>query len=158
MDEIEPLYEKDKEAFFKEVEGSLAPFVDFEGFSRGVMAKYYRRASDEQKERFARKFRDSLVRTYADALIGFENERMEIVESRENGPDRATVKVNIHGTDGQVYPVDYTMIYTGSRWKLRNLVVNGINIGLQFRSQFSTYMQKYGNDMEKVIENWDVDA
>lgn len=159
FEEIQPLYEKDKEKFFAEVETSLAPFVDFEGFSRGVMAKYYRRASEEQRKRFVDKFRNSLVRTYADALVGFDNQKVEVVEPRKPSEgDRASVEVKIHGSDGKIYPVDYTMIREEGKWKLRNLVVNGINLGLQFRSQFSAYMQKYNGDMEKVIKNWDVDV
>lgn len=157
LKEIQPLYETDKEKFFDEVEKSLTPFIDFDGFARGVMAKYYRRASDEQKKRFAQAFKSSLIRTYADALVGFDNQRVEILEpdSRDAGDDKQTVKVKIYGRDGQVYPVDYSMVYKNGKWKLRNIVVNGINIGLQYRSQFSAYMQKYDN-MDQVIENWDV--
>lgn len=159
LKEVQPLYESDKEKFFAEVKKSVEPFIDFEGFARGVMAKYYRRASDEQKQRFASKFKDSLVRTYGDALAGFEGQKIKVLESsgESAGEDRASVKLEIHGTDGEVHPVTYTMIYKDGIWKLRNLTVEGINIGLQFRSQFSSYMQEHGNDIEKVIENWDVD-
>lgn len=159
LKEIQPLYESDKEKFFAEVENSVDPFIDFEGFARGVMAKYYRRASDEHKQRFVQKFKDSLVRTYGDALVGFDGQKIKVLESSgESGrEDRASVKLEIHGTDGQVYPVTYTMVYVDGTWKLRNLTVEGINIGLQFRSQFASYMQEHGNDIEKVIENWDVE-
>jgi len=43
------------------------------------------------------------------------------------------------------------------RWLLRNVIINGINIGLQFRSQFNAYMQKYRGDIDLVIENWSLD-
>lgn len=159
LKEIQPLYEDDKEKFFDEVEASVDPFIDFEGFARGVMAKYYRRATDEQKQRFVSKFKDSLVRTYGDVLVGFDGQEVKVLDGAEDSvrEDRASVNLEIKGTSGEIYPVTYTMVYTDSGWKLRNITVEGINIGLQFRSQFSSYMQEHGNDIEKVIENWDID-
>ena len=71
---------------------------------------------------------------------------------------RATVELRVHGSDGVVYPVVYTLALVDGTWKLRNVVINGINIGLQFRSQFANYMQKYRNDINEVIANWNVDA
>lgn len=159
LDEVQPLYETDKQKFFTEVEQSLAPFIDFEGFARGVMAKYYRRASETQRERFAETFQRQLVQTYASALVEFDNERIEVLpleEPAEGG--RATASLEIHAADGAVYPVTYTLALVDGRWKLRNIIVEGINIGLQFRSQFSNYMQRYNNDIDKVIENWNVEV
>lgn len=159
--EIQPLYESSPEAFFVEVDKSLAPHIDFDGFARGVMAKYYRRADDEQKEAFSEKFRSALIQTYAKALVGFDNEKVEIVEDGSGvdpkRPDRAVVNLEVHGSDGTIYPVQYSLALVDDQWKLRNVVVEGINLGLQFRSQFGEYMQKYRNDIDEVIANWNVD-
>lgn len=156
--EVKPLYESDREAFYREVEDSLAPFVDFEGFARGVMAKYYRRASDAQRAQFVEKFQNELIRTYSNALVEFDNQKVEVEPLSEAPNDgRATVDIKVYGKDGSIYPVSYTLALIDGNWKLRNVVVDGINIGLQFRSQFSNYMQKYRNDIDKVIDNWDVE-
>lgn len=158
LDEVRPLYDSDKDKFFSEIEGALGPFIDFEGFARGVMAKYYRLASDEQKAEFAQTFQNQLIRTYSSALVEFENEKIEVLPLEsppENG--RATARLEIHAEDGTVYPVTYTLALVDGKWKLRNIIVEGINIGLQFRSQFSNYMQQYRNNIDAVIENWDVE-
>ena len=39
-------------------------------------------------------------------------------------------------------------------WKVRNVIVNGINIGKLFRDQFSDAMQRNGNDLDKTIDGW----
>ena len=36
----------------------------------------------------------------------------------------------------------------------RNIVVNGINLGLTFRSQFYSLMEKNNNDISTVIDKW----
>jgi len=155
--EIQPLYESDQERFFQEVRGSLEPVMDFKGFARGVMAKYYRRADPEQIDQFAIVFKEALIRTYATALVEFDNQKVDVKQdSVQQDGDRASIRLEVFGQDGTVYPVDYTLIYEDGTWKLRNIVVNGINLGLQFRSQFSAYMQKYRNDIDAVIANWNV--
>ncbi len=158
--EVQPIYKSDKDKFFQEVDSSLAPFIDFKGFSRGVMAKYYRRASDQQKARFAEVFRNSLIKTYAKVLVDFDNPQVTVKQNNkpQKDPRKARVSLEVHGKDGSVYPVEYSLVLVNEQWKLRNLVIDGINIGLQFRSQFTAYMQQYKNDIDKVIDNWSVDA
>ena len=155
-----PLYETDPEKFYSEIDESLAPFIDFEGFSKGVMAKYYRRANDDQKIRFTTSFRESLITTYAKALVGFDNQEIVVKESSipQKVPNKARVELEVHGKDGAIYPVEYSLVLIDNQWKLRNLVINGINMGLQFRSQFSNYMQQYKNDIDEVINHWKVDG
>ena len=158
--EIQPLYESDQEKFFSEVDQSLAPFIDFDGFSRGVMAKYYRRANDEQKSRFSETFRTALVKTYSKALVEFDNQEVIVLDNdhKSKRPDRATVDLEVHAKDGTVYPIQYSLALVDDQWKLRNVVINGINIGLQFRGQFANYMQQYRNNIDDVIDNWNVDV
>jgi phospholipid transport system substrate-binding protein len=158
--EIKPLYAEQPEQFFTRVESSLAPFIDFAGFSRGVMAKYYRRATDEQKIRFETVFRQKMVRTYAKALVEFDNERVDVVESAtlKSDPERAAIDLLVHSKEGTVYTINYSMVLVDTRWMLRNVTIEGINIGLQFRSQFAAYMDKYSNNIDDVIDNWTVDV
>ncbi|MCB1691936.1 MAG: ABC transporter substrate-binding protein [Pseudomonadales bacterium] len=157
--EVQPLYEKDPKAFYKEIRTSLEPFIDFDGFARGVMAKYYRLATEEQKQKFAETFQTELIQTYSKALVEFDNQKIEVLPLEEPPKDgRATVQVNVYGKDGTVYPVVYSLVLVEGEWKLRNIVINGINIGLQFRSQFQNYMQKYRNNIDDVIANWNVDV
>ena len=108
--EAQPLYEKDPEGFFSEVDATLGPFIDFEGFSKGVMAKYFRRASDDQKKRFQVAFRKQLIKTYAIALVEFDNEEVIVLPPGDPSkkPDRAEIRLEIHSGDGTVYPVSYT--------------------------------------------------
>jgi phospholipid transport system substrate-binding protein len=124
------------------------------------MAKYYRRASEQQKDRFVSVFQSSLIHTYATALVEFDNQQVVVKESNapQKDPKKARVNLEVTGNDGTVYPVEYSLVLIDGDWKLRNLVINGINIGLQFRSQFSAYMQQHKNNIDKVIENWKVDG
>ena len=156
LQEVRPLYESDPERFFTEVQNTLLPYIDLEGFAKGVMAKYYKRATPAQRQAFQDKFRESLIRTYATAIVSFEYKRLVVIppDRPPKRPHRETIKVEIHALSGNVYPLQYLMVEKEGKWLLRNILVNGINMGLQFRSQFSGYMQQHNQDIDRVISQW----
>ncbi len=160
LEEVKPLYVENPEQFYAAIDEALGPFIDFDGFSRGVMAKYYRRATDDQKAQFSKTFRTALIKTYGKALIEFDNQKIVVLDptldpKREG---RATIGLEIHGANNVIYPVEYTLSLEDNRWLLRNVSIEGINIGLQFRSQFASFMSQYRNDIDQVIANWTVDV
>ncbi len=159
--EVQPLYEEDPEKFFTAVQDALSPYIDFEGFAKRVMAKHYRTATEEQRAAFLSRFEDALIRTYATALLEFDNQKVVVVEptTPQKREDRATILIEVYSGSGTLYPVHYQLgLEEDGRWLLRNVIINGINIGLQFRSQFNAYMQKYKKDIDLVIENWEVEV
>ena len=159
--EVQPIYESDPDNFFAEVQNALEPYVDFVGFAKGVMAKHYRAASPEQQMAFVERFKESLIGTYVSALVEFDNERVIVLEPKvaQKKENRAVIMQEVYAKSGAIYPVQYQLERSDDgRWMLRNVIINGINIGLQFRSQFNAYMQKYNRDVDKVIENWSVDV
>lgn len=150
---------EDEERFFMEVEALLAPAVDFRGFARGVMAVHYKRASDDQRDRFTETFKWGLVRTYALALTEFKDGEIVLVpdDRPAQNPRRKNVKMEIRMGSGEVYPITYSMKQSkDGEWRLGNIIVNGVNIGLTYRSQFASAVQdqKYQGDLDKVIEAW----
>ena len=147
------------ERFYREVESLLSPVVDFESFARSVMAVHYRNASEEQRQRFAESFKWGLVRTYALALTDFRDGKVVVVppDRPPRNPQRQTVTMEIHTKTGEVYPVLYSVVQEDDgAWQIRNLIVNGVNMGLTYRNQFNSAMNdpKYGGDLDRVIAAW----
>jgi phospholipid transport system substrate-binding protein len=133
----------------------LAPVVDYRAIAKGVMAKYYRRAEPEQFEAFIGVFQDSLVQAYTKALVTFAIDSYSLQknpgEDGRAGREKVWVKVY---ADNSVYDIHYTMSSKSGAWKVTNVVLDGVNLGLAFRKQFATAMRQYGNNMDQVIDNW----
>jgi phospholipid transport system substrate-binding protein len=163
MEEIKPLYESDRTAYFAAVEQALAEFVDFQEVARGVMARYGtgpNGATLEQLQRFSGVFRASLVDFYGSALANYGGAEFEIVplETPPTDPENATnVRMNIQADDGSRFEVQYTMFLNADRvWMLKNLYIEGVNLRRQYYSQFDSMMMSNNYDIDKVIENWQV--
>lgn len=150
----------DPERFYQAVEGLLSPVVDFRRFAGSVMGKkYYQQASSEQRTRFADSFKWGLVRTYGLALTEFQDGELVVIPATQppRRPDRVSVNQEIRTSGGQVFPVVYSMARTDDgRWLMRNLIVNGVNLGLTYRSQFQSTAADpaNGGDLDKVIDAW----
>lgn len=157
------------ETYFGEIESLLDPVVDFRGFARGVMGPYATsdryRSLDEagreklvgQLDRFAGKIRDVMVRTYGKGLLAFGGSRIEVTVPSDPGPDarRATVQQLIYKEGAEPYVVLYQMGRNREgQWKLRNMIIENVNLGQIYRSQFESSARQYDGDLDRVIDNW----
>ncbi len=150
-------YQQNPQAFYDSLERILGAVVDSEGISRSIMTvKYSRGASAEQMKRFEDGFKRSLMQFYGNALLEYDNQDIRVLPAKAEGADsdRASVDMEVRDSKGVVYPVSYTMVQLGGQWKLRNVIINGINIGKLFRDQFTDSMQRNGNDLNKTIDGW----
>ena len=156
-------YKKNNDAFIVEVDRQLSPVVAFDSIARGVMGKYSRRAKPEQIEQFSSVFKNSLISFYGKALLKLDDTRLTI-EKVDAVPDAVLsdykagkarlvpVDMTVRTSSGTV-AISYSMVHQDGRWKLRNIIVDGINIGIQFRNQFADAMSKH-NNVQYVVDNW----
>ena len=149
-------YKADPAAFYASLERILGPVVDVQGIARGVMTvRYSRRASAEQLQRFEEEFKRSLMQFYGNALLEYDNQDIRVLPvANAQDAQRSTVNMEIRDARGTVYPLSYTMVRLDEQWKLRNMVINGINVGKLFRDQFAQSMQSNRNDLDKAIAGW----
>lgn len=148
-------YKANPSAFYDALNANLGPVVDADGISRSIMTvKYSRKATPDQMQRFQENFKRSLMQFYGNALLEYNNQGITVGAEKKDGDDRASVDMTVKGNNGAVYPVSYTLTKLNGEWKVRNVIVNGINIGKLFRDQFSDAMQRNGNDLDKTIDGW----
>lgn len=149
-------FDQDPEPFFSELDCLLGKVVDFRWIAYNVMGPYRAQANDEQLKRFAEAFRRDLIETYGRGLVSYGDETIVVLPlDGELGERRkVTVAQEIHGVDG-VFPLYYSMaLNKKGEWKITNVVINGINLGKTFRNQFSQRAQKYGGNLDQVIDSW----
>ncbi len=148
-------YKSNPQAFYDTLDRILAPVVDADGISRSIMTvKYSRKATPEQMQRFQENFKRSLFQFYGNALLEYNNQGIVVDPAKADDGKRASVGMKVTGNNGAVYPVQYTLENLGGEWKVRNVIVNGINIGKLFRDQFADAMQRNGNNLDKTIDGW----
>ena len=138
------------------VEDNLKDVADFRYIGASVMGRYFRNASPAQRSRFAEIFRQTLIDTYAKGLVTFDYREVRVLDSQQASrqPDQASVDMEVVANDGAVYPVSYSLRLSDGEWKVVNVIVNGINLGLTFRNQFDQAMRDNGRDYDATIDGW----
>lgn len=138
----------------------LEPVVAFDAIASAVMGKYEKQATDEQREIFAKSFKKTMVRLYAKALISFESKSIKVLQPgpEDVSPRKAKILSEVTAEDGTIYKVIYSMRKNKQgEWQARNMIVDGINLGLTYLNQFDSAMNRYSGDIDKVIKSWQTD-
>jgi phospholipid transport system substrate-binding protein len=148
-------YRSNPQAFYDALNRIVGPVVDADGISRSIMTvKYSRKATPAQMARFQENFKRSLMQFYGNALLEYNNQGITVGPAKDESGNRTSVDMQVKGNNGAVYPVSYTLEKISNDWKVRNVIINGINIGKLFRDQFADSMQRNGNDLDKTIDGW----
>lgn len=144
----------DPQRYYSAVDSVLTPVVDFDFIARGVMGHYAKQATAAQRARFSSTFRRDLVATFARGVATFGDMDVKVVNpgSAPSG-NRVNVLQEVRSKEG-ITKISYTLVRNrAGQWKLINVILNGVNLGKTFRSQFAQSMQTHG-DIDKVIANW----
>ena len=148
-------YKQDPADFYAALNNIVGPVVDAEGISKSIMTvKYSRKATPAQMQTFQENFKKGLFQFYGNALLEYNNQGITVDPAKDESGDRTSVGMTVKGSNGAIYPVQYTLEKINGEWKLRNVIINGINIGKLFRDQFADAMQRNGNDLDKTINGW----
>lgn len=145
---------KKTDAFFADVEKTLDSVVDFPFIAKTVMGKTAATATPEQIEKFGKTFKNGLIRTYAKGIANYADSQVKTLPVAGNDPKRVSVDQEV-SDKGNTHKLSYTMMKNkAGEWKLVNVVLNGVNLGKSFTSQFDQAMIKNNNDVDKVIDTW----
>jgi len=136
-----------KKKLYQLAEEKILPSFDFERISRLVLGKAWRKATDQQKKQFKSEFRSLLLRTYSVALSKFKDQGIEIKPMRMKPDDEiVTVKTEIVQDGAQPIKVNYALAKDGDSWLVFDIVIEGVSLVTNYRSQFSSEIRKGGMD------------
>lgn len=136
-----------QQKIFALAEEKILPNFDFEKVSRLVLGKNWTNATPEQKAAFQAEFKTLLLRTYATALSKYKNQTIEYKPFRmEAGAESATVKTAIQQPGGDPISVDYSLGKKADDWKVFDIVIEGVSLVTNYRSQFAQEIRQNGLD------------
>ena len=155
------LFNIDRPKYEQKIKDIFEPMIDFKRVAASVMGrKYYLLATKEQREEFVLIFKDSLLDTYAETLAqwGDSTIKTEFVNDYSNLELKNVEVRQVLDTGNSNYPISYKLRKNGKDWKIVNIIINGVNLGLTFRNQFQALAISQNEDIEATLNNWVSDA
>lgn len=128
-----------------EVEELAYQRFDFELISRLVLARNWQRFSPQQKSDFIDAFKKHLSATYRDTLDSFKDETIAISNARVEKNGDVTVMTRVKGATGDTQ-VDYRMRKGDAGWRGIDVIIEGVSLVQNFRSQAQEIVSAEGPD------------
>jgi phospholipid transport system substrate-binding protein len=129
------------------VENTVVPHFDFRQMSQSALGRFWRDATESQKEQLSQEFRELLVRTYATALLGYSGQTIEYLPMQyRSGDDKVMVQTKISSAGAPPVPVNYRLYKENSRWMVYDVVIDGVSLITNYRSQFASEVRRHGID------------
>jgi phospholipid transport system substrate-binding protein len=157
--EVVELIAKDKELrsggrgkLIQLIESKVLPHFNFSAMTALAMGQNWNKATPEQKKRLIEEFRTLLVRTYASALAAYSEQRFDFRPLRARPTDTdVTVNVRVIQSGAQPVPIDYSMEKTAAGWKVYDVMVGGVSLVANYRTEFNSTVREAG--VEGLIKN-----
>jgi phospholipid transport system substrate-binding protein len=140
----------DEQELYRVVDNILLPRFDRRYAGGLVMGKYWREATEEQRERFIMALYRSLLRTYAGSILDYEADSLEVLPFEGDlSEGKAVVETRVTLDTGVVTPVNYRMRLTDDSWKAYDVIIEGISYVTNYRKQYASEFRAKG--IEQVI-------
>ena len=129
------------------VNDKVLPHFNFTAMTALAMGQNWNKATPEQKKRLTEEFKTLLVRTYASALTAYSDQKFDFrpLRARPNDTD-VTVNVRVLQPGAQPVPIDYSMEKTSSGWKVYDVMVGGVSLVANYRTEFANVVRESGID------------
>ena len=155
------LFETDRSLYEQKIKDIFEPMIDFRRVAASVMGKkYYLLASQGERSEFVLIFKDSLLDTYAETLAqwGDSTIKTKFPDSKSNIYEKNIEVKQVLNTGSSKYPISYKLRRNEEGWKIVNIIINGVNLGLTFRNQFQALAVSHDENIDLTLQNWVSDA
>ena len=129
------------------VDAKLMPHVNFMRMTASAVGRFWRQASQEQKQKLQSEFKTLLVRTYSGALSQVRDQTLVVKPLRANpGDTEVIVRSELRTPGKDPVQLDYRVEKTDAGWKVYDLNVLGVWLVETYRGQFAQEINAKGLD------------
>jgi phospholipid transport system substrate-binding protein len=157
VEQNKELYEDDITEFYDRVDNILAPIIDFDTLIKSIIGKKnYIATSDELKNRFKIALKNQLIRIYAKTIVEYSKSKITIISSTKNKAFYIVKTELSIGTGKPPFQVIYVMKDSEDRWKIVEVVANGLRLVKSLRKSLLPEIEEKG--IESVINRLESEA
>lgn len=129
------------------VDKKVLPHFNFQRMTALAVGRDWRKATPQQQQQLATEFKTLLVRTYANALTGYRNQKVVYKPFRMNPEETdVLVRTEVQQPGNKPVQLDYSLELRDSAWKVYDVTVAGISLVTNYRDQFAQEVRAGGID------------
>jgi phospholipid transport system substrate-binding protein len=113
---------------------------DFGETAKRSLGRHWAARTPEEREEFVKLFGDLLERSYISKIELYGGEKIQYVGDKIEG-DTAVVQSKLLTKTGSEVPIEYRMLRKGERWLVYDVVIEGVSLVANYRTQFNKIIQ-----------------
>lgn len=126
---------------------------DMQTIGKFTLGKYWNTASASEKAEYSRLFRKMVLDVYTARFSEYNGEKIEVGAAKDlNEKDKIVSSYIIPVDGGQKVQVDWRVRNSGGSYKVVDVVVAGVSMGVTQRSDFSSVIQSGGGSIKALLD------
>jgi len=119
---------------------------DLREMAERSLGNQWTRLTPQEREEFVQVFGDLFQRSYTRLVLKFLPERRTLYGQEALDGATALVKTTLVSRRNERLPVDYQLIKKGARWAFFDVIIDGVSIVGNYRTQFSKIIRNSSYD------------
>ena len=119
---------------------------DFDTVSKLVIARPWRKFTKQQRAEFTAEFKTHLARSYGRRLSRYQGVGLEVLSEKPEQRGDVTVECRVVGGQFDGAQMNYRMRGKTGEWLIIDVVIEGVSLVSNFRSQFKPIVSQGGAD------------
>ncbi|WKZ18299.1 MAG: ABC transporter substrate-binding protein [Candidatus Jettenia sp. CY-1] len=131
----------------------ISPIFNFEEMSKRTLGQYWKKRSPEEKKEFVELFTVILKDSYIGKTDTYSGEKIVYITEKQD-KNYSTVQTKFITKNNTAILIDYRLINNQGKWKIYDVIIEGVSLINNYRSQFNTILLKssYGELIQKIKE------
>ena len=137
-----------KDAKEAQLEKIFSENVDIPWVGRFVMGRFWRDATDDQKKRYLAEYQNFVIKHYASRFTQYSSGSFKITGSKDDGDGEFVINMMMTSGEANAEPVavDYRVRADKNKFKVFDIIVEGVSMITTQRSEFSSVLNSNGID------------
>jgi phospholipid transport system substrate-binding protein len=127
----------------KSLKSVIGQIFDHAEMAKRSMGQNWKELTPVQQKEFTDLFATLLESSYAGKIESYNNEKIIYLREIVDG-DYAEVKSRIVTARHDEFSLDYRLMREGDRWKVYDIVIEGVSLVSNYRSQFNKIIKAQG--------------
>lgn len=113
---------------------------DYTELSRRTLGANWEKLNSSQQKEFTDLFSNHLGNVYMDRVVAYTDEK--VVFDKEKRKDERALVYTRAITQTKEIPIDYRVVLSDGEWKVYDVVIEGVSLVENYRSQFREMLRK----------------
>jgi len=122
---------------------AISQIFDYTEMAQRSLGKHWKDRTPAEKKQFSDLFATLLENSYAGKIESYNNEKIVYIKENVDG-DHAEVKSKVVTTKRDEFTLDYRLINKSGKWVVYDVVIEGVSLVSNYRSQFNRIVTANG--------------